>query len=365
MDKLWIFCKICNEVPDTNNDFIFTNYNPLPLDSIEANNFPKKGIPGLSNFEGNCYLNSVLQCFYYCDNLTNYFINHKNEIIKKNGKLSNAYLNLVLRLKKEEIYNNAKNFLDALQEVSFYFFKKGGNDPKAVLLYLMENLHNELKEKTLCYNEEDICCEGTVQKDVFQKCKNNEQNNKSIITELFNWCLITSNVCIKCGNTHYSCEYRNHILIELKSYKTIEENVSLNELIKFYFQDSNEYFVCTFKENNDKEVFKVTKTKKIISIPQYLIIILNRDIIQYNVKYDDIIDLSEYCVDEYNVQYSFMGASLTNDFGYKVGTHAISRCLTLKGSIILNDLNSKKNCDNIKGYNPYILFYQRCFDDKN
>jgi len=41
----------------------------------------KDTIPGLSNFEGNCYLNSILQCFYYCKDLTNYFI--RNEIYKK------------------------------------------------------------------------------------------------------------------------------------------------------------------------------------------------------------------------------------------------------------------------------------------
>ena len=35
-------------------------------------------VPGLSNFEGNCYLNSILQCFYYCNDLTKYFINNGN-----------------------------------------------------------------------------------------------------------------------------------------------------------------------------------------------------------------------------------------------------------------------------------------------
>ena len=59
-------------------------------------------IPGLSNFEGNCYLNSVLQCFYYCDDLTNYFKNNEDKINKKKGQLSIAYLNLILRLNENE-----------------------------------------------------------------------------------------------------------------------------------------------------------------------------------------------------------------------------------------------------------------------
>ena len=355
----WFCCNMCNNLPDTNYDFTFKTYDPLPQDYININIFTKKEIPGLSNFDGNCYLNSVLQCFYYCNDLTNYFIDNEKEIIKNNGKLSNAYLNVILKLNKKEKYNNVKNFLNKLQEVSSFFFKKGGNDPKAVLLYLLENLHNELKEKNLYYNEEDTCCEGIVKEEVFKKCNNNEQNNKSIITELFNWCLITSNECIKCGNSHYKCEFRNHILIELKAYKAIEEKVSLKDLIKFYFQDNEEFFMCTFNKNNDKEVFKVTQTKKIISLPKYLIIILNRDIIKFNVIYDNIIHLSEYCVNGIKAEYKFVGSSLTNDFGNKVATHAISRCITLEGSFIFDDLDTIKTNNNIKGYNPYILFYQK------
>jgi ubiquitin C-terminal hydrolase len=316
-------------------------------------------VPGLYNFEGNCYLNSILQCFYYCNDLTKYFIDNENEIIKNNGQLSIAYLNLILRLNKKEKYNDAKNFLDALQEVSVNFFNKGGNDPKAVLLYFLHNLHNELKEQDKYYIEEDSCCEDIDQESVFLKCKNNAKYNKSIISELFNWCLLTSNDCIKCGNTHYNCEYRNHILIELKSYKTIEGYVSLNELIQFYFQDSIKNFICTFNEDNNNEVFKVKYTKKIISLPQYLIIILNRDIIQYNVIYDDIIDLSEYCVNKNKAKYKFISVTLTNDFGYKKGTHAIARCITQNGSFIFNDLNTLEIEKDLEGYNPYILFYKK------
>ena len=316
-------------------------------------------MPGLSNFEGNCYLNSVLQCIYYCDDLTNYFINNEDIINKKNGQLSITYLNLILRLNKKEKNNDAKQFLNALQDVSLNFFNRGGNDPKAVLFYLLENFHNELKEQKIYYIEEDICCEDIDEEQVFNKCRENEEYNKSIISELFNWCLITCNECFKCGNNHYKCEYRNHILIELKSYKTTEEYVNLDELINFYFQDNIQNFICCFNKNNDKEVIKMKFTQKIMSLPKYLIIILNRDIIQFNVKYNDIIDLSEYCVGKNNAKYKFIGVSLTNDFGDKEGTHAISRCITPKGSFIFNDLYTKESDKDISGYNPYILFYKK------
>ena len=130
-------------------------------------------------------------------------------------------------------------------------------------------------------------------------------------------------------------------------------------VIQFYFQDSIKNFICIFNEDNNNEVFKVKYTKKIISLPQYLIIILNRDIIQYNVIYDDIIDLSEYCVNKNKAKYKFISVTLTNDFGYKKSTHAIARCITPKGSFIFNDLYTIKSCADIDGYNPYILFYKK------
>ena len=338
------------------NNLVSYDYdNPYPINYIYINSFPKNKIPGLSNFEGNCYLNSILQCFYYCDDLTNYLISNEKEIIKNKGKLSNAYLDLILRLNEKEKYNSAKVFLKMLKEVSFNFFKSGGNDPKAVLFYLLENLHNELKEENEDYNEEDICCEDIEQEKAFKKCKDNEDKNKSIISKLFNWCLLTTNNCNKCGNNHYSCEYKNSMLIELNKYQTKDEYVTLDDLIKYQFEDTIKPFIC----NTDGEVFKVKLKKKIISLPNYLIIILNRDIIQFNVIYNDDIELSKYCVNKNNSKYKFVGAILTNDFGKKEGTHAISRCITPKGSYIFNDLQTIKNCFDIDGYNAYILFYKK------
>ena len=354
------FCNQCFlEVNKYDNDLAFNFHNQFPLDYIDTNYYQKKDIPGLSNFEGNCYLNSVLQCFYYCNDLTNYFLENEYDIRKKNGKLSNAYLDLILKLNKKRDNINAKKFLKVLQEVSFNFFKKGGNDPKAALFYLLDILHNELKDENLFYNEEDICCEGIDQEKVFQKCKNNEQNNKSIISELFSFCLITKNECIKCENTHYSCEYKNNMLIELNMFRTDKEYVNINELIQFYFQDVTQNFICCFNKTNFKQVFKANFSKKIISLPKYLIIILNRDIIKFNVLNENIIDISEFCVNEKNAKFKFIGASLTNDFGNKKGTHAIARCITQEGSYIFNDFYTIKSEGDIEGFNSYILFYQK------
>ena len=356
MKRLWEMLNSCanQEIKETNSEFTFDCNNPLPEDIIDTIDLSKKNIPGLSNFEGNCYLNSILQCFYYCDDLTNYFINEEKEIIERGGKLSTAYLDLILRLNKKEEYNDAKIFLNILKEISHNFFKKGGNDPKAALFYLLDDLHDELKEEKIYYDE-NIYEEDIDEEIIFKRCKNIEENNKSIISELFNWCLLTINDCNKCGNKHYTCEYQNNLLIEINKYKTMNKYVKLDDLIKYYFKDVEKNFIC----NKYKVVFKAKFSQKIRSLSPYLIIILNRDTIKFNIIYNDIIDISEYCVNEYNTKYKFVGAILTNDFESKKATHSISRCITSEGSYIFNDLNTVKSSENIKGYNPYILFYKR------
>ena len=153
------------------------------------------------------------------------------------------------------------------------------------------------------------------------------------------------------------CEYENNLLIILNKYKT-EDNCKLDDLIKFYFQDDERNFICDYSDS--KEIFRVKFSKKIICLPQYLIIILNRDTTKFNINYNEYIDLSEYCVNEINAKYIFVGASYTNDYKNKKGTHAISLCITSEGPYIFNDLITEKyNNSIIYGYNPYILFYKK------
>ena len=72
-----------------------------------------------------------------------------------------------------------------------------------------------------------------------------------------------------------------------------------------------------------------------------------------------LLTFQNFILKKKNAKYKFIGVSLTNDFGNKVATHAISRCITPKGSFIFNDSDTIKNDADIEGYNPYILFYKK------
>ena len=307
--------------------------------------------PCLDNFAGNCYLNSILQCFYYCNDLTEYFVTNNEEIKNKKGKLSNAYLNLIIALKKNERFNTAKNFFHDLQKVTSNFFKKGGNDPKAVLVTILQNLHDELKINA--NNEYDSYCEDFSLEKAFTFCKEIEQKNKSIISELFNWCLLSNINCNICSKNHYICEYRNYLLISLENY----ENFSLNldNLIMNYFKDNTKKFIC--QNDEQKAINKVKYTKQIMKFPKIFIIILERKSnLKYKIEYNDNITFSG-CLNRENnndINYKLVGALLINEHA----THAIAKCLVQDGIYcIFDDLNFIKNFLEPESFSPYILFY--------
>ena len=80
--KLYISLNLLNEKFLSNRHIkIFQNNNDnlTPKDSNsdendEINKLKNMEPTGLINIGGICYLNAVLQCFYYCKPLTNYFL---------------------------------------------------------------------------------------------------------------------------------------------------------------------------------------------------------------------------------------------------------------------------------------------------
>ena len=110
--------------------------------------------------------------------------------------------------------------------------------------------------------------------------------------------------------------------------------------------------------NEDQTEYKVLFSKKIITFPKILIIILDRKKLNIKISYNDTIDLSKFSYKKYEVriEYKLVGVSLINSNA----THAISRCINLDGnSCIFNDLKTKENYIESYDYSPYILFYEK------
>ena len=69
-------------------------------------------------------MNATLQCFYHIKELTYYFLDNKKEIKRKNGILSQGYLDLVEGLSnfnKDKNYYIPRKFKDSLLEIDDSF----------------------------------------------------------------------------------------------------------------------------------------------------------------------------------------------------------------------------------------------------
>ena len=98
----------------SNSNKSATNY------KFESNKLLKEYTRGLViNVGGNCYLNTTLQCLVNIKELTNYFLKNKNNIDKNKNKLSNAFLELIENLwKNDDEPCDPKNLKDLIGKMN-------------------------------------------------------------------------------------------------------------------------------------------------------------------------------------------------------------------------------------------------------
>ena len=142
-----------------NNDIII-DVNAIIKKSIKTQ-FSSPPLIGLTNLNNTCYINATLQCLCNIENFVDYFKFNKKlkDLYNKDtdkSKLFSSFKLLIENLypniqysngnsqKKSfspfEIYNKIKNMYN-----SFQGYKVG--DPKDLLLFFLNNLHNELNLK--------------------------------------------------------------------------------------------------------------------------------------------------------------------------------------------------------------------------
>ena len=182
-----------NDIKNLNNDSNIhlqnesINYNMSNnINNIKQQNyiFPKKG---LNNIGSTCYMNTTLQCLLHVSELVHYFIDEYprdlntlmkiNSNVQTNGDISRAFYNLINGVydKPEYLSDSKKNLnLQTNQKKSSWnlfgswginknnnsfspeefktslglhnpqFRKFEANDPKDLILYLLQTMHEEL-----------------------------------------------------------------------------------------------------------------------------------------------------------------------------------------------------------------------------
>ena len=328
-----------------------------------------QGLTGLQNIGATCYMNATLQCFSNVPRFREGILNLKNN--------SN---DLVLSYSLHEVFKNLwknnkikyyapYNFKDLISEMNPLFKGIAANDSKDLILFILENIHNELnKKKNFPSTQNKINNQDFIS--VFNGFVNEyTSTNESIVSDEFFGYFVSIMKCEYCKVTTFNVQIMNILFFPLEKVrlftKTPYNFVTIEDCFKHYeepelFTGQNQIYCihCKYTTNAYNQ-------NKLIIGPKTLIINLNRGKgLQFKVgiKFGEYLDLQNYLLmkDKSPCYYELIG--VLSHFGENnMGGHFIAYC---------------KNSDNCKWYKyndadvtessfqeassiglPYVLFY--------
>ena len=156
--------------------------------------YKKPTLIGLDNIGATCFMNSTLQCLSQTKALTNYFMINQEKITliklneKNECKLSPVYLELIQKLwdKNQSKSFSPYNFMSTIEKINPLFKKGEAGDAKDFIIFVLEQIHKELKKPVKYGN--NIKNNNLNQYDknnAFNFFMNDFKNNCSIISDLF------------------------------------------------------------------------------------------------------------------------------------------------------------------------------------
>ena len=396
-----------------------SNNNPIIEDSLKKiesykplSEYKYPTLIGLNNIGATCFMNATLQCLSQTKDLTNYFLKESNKyhIInnnfainnKNNLQLSPAYLELIQHLWDKNRNNSFSptNFMNIVEKMNPLFKQGQAGDSKDFIIFILEQLHKELKKSIKSLNRNRSAPNITISLNQYDK--NNAfnhffeefQKECSIISDVFFGFNETTNECLNCKNNYNSKGINNPIcynygifnclifpLEEVKKMKNISMqnynyiNIPQNNCVSiyecFYYNQKTDLFSGDNKNycNICKQLFNSLYTSKIFSGPQNLVLILNRGKNNiYNVKIDftETIDITEYvsAKDKPKIMYNLYGV-ITHIGQSGPNAHFVASCKSpidnnwyrYNDSLVNKITNIRKEV--IDFGTPYILFYEK------
>ena len=346
-----------NEVINVNTPNYSLNNNEKLLNSA----IPK----GLNNIHGSCYLNTVLQCLFHIKPLSFYFLEEKSKFYE--NSFAKAYLSVIFGLIDTGYSFEPLEFKNALIEKN-PDYNSFGCDPKDVIIDFLYFMNQELlnDESSFQLNNKINKCNKD---ELFQYNKDEVENTKTIVSELFGGFKQISRVC-SCNGITFDFIFEFFLTFNLqKICKNTNTFYYLNikDCFKDYYKDEINIFTCQkcFKKN------KGLVKNRICVLPKYLIIILDRgkgDKFNCSIDFDYTLDLNEVTEQienpKCNTEYELIGSTFL--LGSSGGGHTFAYCKHFNGLYYLfddNNVYNKVSLNDLKKHRVFLLFYERKKND--
>ena len=370
---------------------------------------------GLNNIGATCFMNSTLQCLSQTKKLTKYFLNpqYKERIIKNNIalkdpnalQLSPLYLELISKLWATDGSKNYSpyNFMNCIQSMNPLFQKGQAGDAKDFIIFVLEQMHSELKKNMKKNVKQLPPLNQYDQKNAMQHFFQDFQEELSIFSDLFFGFNETTNICYNCRNNYsskgqafpicYNYGIFNCIIFPLEEVKNMKNNFMLmqnnmrmgfNNNINLSINNNriNLYDCFIYNQKTDKftgenqnycnicrKMADSDYTSRIYVSPNILILILNRgknNMFNVKLDFDLTIDITNFVIlkDKPKITYNLYGV-ITHIGESGPNAHFVASCKSpvdnlwyrFNDGMVYKIDNFQKDVHDF--CNPYILFYQK------
>ena len=318
-------------------------------------------------------MNSTLQCLSNLERLRKYLL--KDDIYKyleankKNKKLSFALAEVLRNLWKivNHRFYAPDNFKKIISETNNLFKGISANDPKDLILFILENIHKELNNtnnniRTKINNYVNDRNFNDVYRDFMKDFKN---KNNSIISDEFYGICFSETTCGNCKTVIYNVQSYNILFFPLEEVRKFmnynHNNVRIIECFNYY----QKYEIYTsFHCNSCGLDFYGYQQARLVRAPKTLIINLNRGKgLQFNVKiiFEEYLYLAQYIMDNSSPFYYELTGIICHYGTNDMGGHFIAFCKNSNNGewYKYNDQSVTKSSFNEVRQSglPYVLFY--------
>ena len=350
------------------NNFIFKEYEDY---------FP---LIGLRNVGLSCSVNCILQCMLHIPELNGFFINKYpeqkdklkqiNNDIETRGRLCEEYHKIVREIESVKGQKNnyiiPKNLISFLSNANGQFLQFEENNPKELLLYLIQVMHAELNYLGDQKLKNVPKCNQLIEKESFNFFMNVSNNlNLSIISYLFYGIHKTRTICKGCNNIFYNFQFFQFLSFPTFNFKDKTFNLyqGFKEFIKPEMMSGDNKCYCQkCKGLRDAQV-----STKIYSSPPYLIIDIdhgkNKKYKPKKINFGGFIDIKEFA-DENNkmpsIQYKLI-VVCTNIGRPGSSGHYITYCQNNENKWYeFNDSSvAETKFEEVNSNSPFILIYKK------